>query len=115
MAINRKLKITLAAMIVASQIGGSASVAAPTVDQLLTLQDHLSQGNLGAIVAFVGENPNMLDNDTPLAGLLSDLVAMVQSGASLSALPPEMIAQLEATLRSARMASILTSVSADIY
>ena len=115
MAINRKLKITLAAMIVASQIAGSASVAAPTVDQLLTLQDHLSQGNLGAIVAFVDDNPNMLDNDTPLAGLLSDLVAMVQSGASLSALPPEMIAQLEATLRSARMASVLTSFSADIY
>ncbi|MEY3307198.1 MAG: hypothetical protein RLZZ413_1236 [Pseudomonadota bacterium] len=115
MAINRKLKITLAAMIVASQIAGSASVAAPTVDQLLTLQDHLSQGNLGAIVAFVDDNPNMLDNDTPLAGLLSDLVAMVQSGASLSALPPEMIAQLEATLRNARMASVRTSFSAEIY
>jgi len=115
MAINRKLKITLAAMIVASQIAGSASVAAPTVDQLLTLQDHLSQGNLGAIVAFVDDNPNMLDNDTPLAGLLSDLVAMVQSGASLSALPPEMIAQLEATLRNARMASVQSTFSAEIY
>ncbi len=115
MAINRKLKITLAAMIVAGQIGGSSAAAAPTVDQLLTLQDHLSQGNFDAIVAFVDKNPTILESETPLAGLLSDLVAMVESGASLTGLPPEMIAQLEATLRNARMASVLTSFSTEIY
>jgi hypothetical protein len=57
MVINRKLKITLAAMIAASQIGGSASVAAPTVDQLRTLQTHLLQGNLVAMVSFIDDNP----------------------------------------------------------
>ena len=115
MVINRKLKITLAAMIAASQIGGSASVAAPTVDQLLTLQDHLYQGNLGAIVTLVDLNPDMLDADTPLSGLLSDLVAMIQSGATLSALPPAMIAQLEASLRNARMSFVQAALSAEIY
>ena len=115
MVINRKLKITIAAMIAASQIGVSASVAAPTVDQLLTLQDHLAQGDLGAIVTFVDQNPDMLDTDTPLAGMLSDLVAMVQSGVILTALPPEMIVQLEASLRSARMSFVQSALVTEIY
>ena len=115
MVINRKLRITIAAMIAASQIAGSASVAAPTVDQLLTLQDHLTQGDLGAIVTFVGQNPDMLEADTPLSGMLSDLVAMAQSGVTLLALPPEMIAQLEASLLNARMSFGQTALSAEIY
>jgi len=115
MVINRKLRITIAAMIAASQIAGSASVAAPTVDQLLTLQDHLAQGNLGAIVTFVDQNPEMLDTDTPLSGMLSDLVAMVQSGVIFSALPPEMIAQLEDSLRTARTSLVQTALRAEIY
>ena len=115
MVINRKLKITLAAMIAASQIVGSASVAAPTVDQLLTLQDHLAQGDLEAIVTFVDQNRNVLDTDTPLSGMLADLVAMVQSGVTLTALPPEMIAQLEASLRNVRMSFVQTALSAEIY
>jgi len=115
MVINRKLKITLAAMIAASQIGGSASVAAPTVDQLLTLQTHLSQGNLVAMVSFIDDNPDMLEGHTHLSGILTALVAMVESGATLSALPPAMIAQLEASLRNARMSFVQAAFRAEIY
>ena len=115
MVINRKLKITLAAMIAASQIGGSASVAAPTVEYFLTLQTHLSHGDLGAMVSFIEDNPDMLESETPLSGMLTDLVAMVESGATLSALPLAMIAQLEASLRNARMSFVQTAFRAEIY
>jgi hypothetical protein len=47
--------------------------------------------------------------------MLTALVAMVESGATLSALPPAMIAQLEASLRNARMSFVQAAFRAEIY
>jgi hypothetical protein len=115
MQIKRKFTVILATMIVAGQIGGTPSHAAPSVDQMLMIQEFLDSGNLGALVAFVEANPGMLQEGSLLADGLLNLMTMFQSGVPLGALSLSMVAELEEALRQSMTQYRQASLTASIY
>lgn len=114
MQIRRKLTVALAAMIVAGQINGTASVAAPTADQISVLQAHLAAGDVDAFVAFVQATPDLLQDDTPLASVLRQFL-MMYAGGQLAAFRPESLAEMEMALRAAGGQFQSAAVRPEIY
>ncbi|MBA3910290.1 MAG: hypothetical protein C0524_10490 [Rhodobacter sp.] len=98
METRRKLSVTLAALVVAGQIGGGSSFAAVTPDLAQSLQDYLAAGDFRGLVAFVEGNPDLVGEGSPLAGPLLQLHSAYADEGCITAFSPAAIAELEAAL-----------------
>lgn len=67
--VRRRIGATVAAMIVALQIG-SATAAEPTVEQLDDIREILADNDVSALRRYLEANPGLLEGDTQLAQLL---------------------------------------------
>lgn len=81
MQVRRKLSVTVAALIVSTQIGSTWGMAAPSAAQISALQHHLFTRNYDGMVAVLMSNPNLLDDGSPLSAQLRQFVADHQAGA----------------------------------
>jgi hypothetical protein len=101
MDIRRKLAVTLAAMALAGQLGGTMTSAAAHSEEIEALQAYLAAGDLAGLAAFVEANPAILASDSPLGAVLADFLAAYRSGGTVTAFPPQIIADLQAALTQA--------------
>lgn len=66
---RRRMGATAAAMILAVQLG-SPLAAEPTVEQLTDIKNLLAANDVGALRAYVAQNPELAQGDDELAVLL---------------------------------------------
>ena len=59
-------------MMLAGQLGLPASGQEPSLEELSKIQALLEANDVQALNAYLRLNPNLLEGDTPLAGLLND-------------------------------------------
>jgi hypothetical protein len=115
MDVRRKLAVTLAAMALAGQLGGTLPLSAAQPDQIEALQGYLSAGDLRGLAGYVQENPALLDDDSPLAAVLADFLAAYRSGPVLTAFPPQVLADLEAALTESAARVGQSTMTASLY
>ena len=101
---RRKLSVTVAALIVSTQLGSPLGAAAPTSGHIGYLQDHLAAGDLDALAGFLSASPDLLVDGSPLSQALGNFMAAYQSGAFTS-FSSEELSMLESSLASACRAS----------
>lgn len=77
---RRKLSVTVAALIVSTQLGSSFGSAAPSPRQIATLQDHLSTQDYDAMADYLATSPDLLSDDSALARVLGDFLASYRAG-----------------------------------
>jgi hypothetical protein len=97
MKTRKKLAIAVAAMIASTQIGGPALAAAPTADQLATIQSYVSAGDYDALAAFLAVHPELMEAQTGFARELRSFVAAHAVGAAYS-FAPSTLSAMERTL-----------------
>lgn len=115
MDVRRKLAVTLAAMALAGQLGGTLPLSAAQTDQIEALQGYLSSGDLRGLAGFVDEHPDLLDPGSPLAAALADFLAAYRSGRALTAFPPQIMTELEAALTAAARNVGQSTKTASLY
>jgi hypothetical protein len=111
---SRKIAVTLAAVVVAGQIGGWQTQAAPTAGEVSTIQGYLASGNYAALAGFLESNPNLLVENTPLAAALNDFVSSYRATQGL-AFSPASLDQMEAALGRAQSAASGAASRSSIY
>lgn len=98
METRRKLSVTIAALVVAGQIGGGTSFASVTPALAHSLQDYLAAGDFRGLIAFVQGNPDLVAEGSPLAGPLLQFQSTYADDHCITAFPAWLIADLEASL-----------------
>lgn len=101
---RRKLSVTVAALIVSTQLGSPLGAASPSSGHIAYLQDHLAMGDYAALAGFLSASPDLLTDGSPLSQALGNFMAAYQSGAFTS-FTSEELSMLETTLASACRAS----------
>ena len=71
---KREVALTVAAMILAAQLGSSVAAAEPSVEQLSRIADLLANNDLKALRSFLDVNPDLLEGDSRVAALLRRFV-----------------------------------------
>jgi hypothetical protein len=77
-------------MIVASQLRGPALAEQPTLDQLALMAEYLESNDIEALRAFLLLHPELLEDETPLAGELRRFMAETQNLADYLAFEPNL-------------------------
>jgi hypothetical protein len=88
---KRKIGLTIAAMLLAAQLGAPLDAAEPSLEQLYAIAAILEQNDVAALRSFVEGNPEVLEGDGQLAILLRrfmvasrDLNAYLSSGGGMN-------------------------------
>jgi hypothetical protein len=81
MNMRRKLSVSVAALIVSTQLGSSLGVAAPSAGQLAVLQGHLEARDYGALAEYLTNSPDLLSDTSPLSQTLNRFMADYQTSA----------------------------------
>lgn len=71
---KRKFCVTVSAMILAVQLGSPLAAAEPTVEELSQIAAFLESNDVEALRAYILLRPELLEGDTPLAGLLREFM-----------------------------------------
>lgn len=100
MNVRRRVSVSVAALIVATQLGSSLGIAAPSAGQLAVLQGHLEARDYGALASFLTNSPDLLSDTSPLSQALNKFMADYQSN-SLSPFSNDVLATLESTMAEA--------------
>ncbi len=67
---RRTIGNTVAAMILAAQLGSPLAAAEPSLEQLTVISSHLASNEVAALRDYLDTNPELLEGETPLAVLL---------------------------------------------
>ncbi len=97
---RRTLSVTLAALVVSTQLGSALDAAAPSARQIALMQDHLSSGNYDALAVYLAASPDLLSHDSPLSQALGDFLAAYRANA-LDAFSGSRLAALETLMAEA--------------
>jgi hypothetical protein len=97
---RRTLSVTLAALVVSTQLGSALDAAAPSARQIAVMQDHLSSGNYGALAVYLAASPDLLSHASPLSQALGDFLAAYRTG-SFDAFSASRLAALETLMAEA--------------
>lgn len=100
MNVRRKISVSVAALIVSTQLSSSLVVAAPSAGQLAVLQGHLETRDYGALAGYLMNSPDLLSDSSPLSQTLNKFMADYQTG-SFSPFSDDVLATLESTLAEA--------------
>lgn len=68
--VRRRIGATVAAMLVAVQLGSPLAAAEPTIVQLNTIKTMLADNDVAALQAYLQGNPELLEGDSQLSTLL---------------------------------------------
>jgi len=71
---NRKIAVTVSALLLATHIGSPLAAAEPTVDQLAAINGYLENNQVEELRAFLALNPDLLEGEGPLAVLLREFM-----------------------------------------
>jgi hypothetical protein len=72
---KRKLGTTIAAMMLAAQLGSPLAAAEPTVEQLGEIATYLENNNVRALRLYLQRYPDLMEGDGQLAALLREFYA----------------------------------------
>lgn len=100
MNVRRKISVSVAALIVSTQLGSSLVVAAPSARQLAVLQGHLEARDYGALAGYLMNSPDLLSDSSPLSQTLNKFMADYQTG-SYSPFSDDALATLESMMADA--------------
>lgn len=92
--------MTVAAMIVSTQLGSSFGSAAPIAGQIAEMQRHLAARNYDALASFLAASPDLLSENSPLSQALFSFMEAYQDG-SVRAFSDEDLAVLETRMAEA--------------
>jgi hypothetical protein len=106
MDIRRKLAVTLAAMALAGQLGAPLPATAASRTQLSIMQAYLAADDPSGLADYIDQNPELLEQGSPLSSLLMDFMRVYRGQARLVAFPPQTVASLKAPLVTALRAAM---------
>ena len=102
MDIKRKLAVTVAAMVLAGQMGATLSATAATRTQLRALQDYLTANDLAGLTQYVSANPELMEpnrpEEQPLASVLVEFMTQCRPEDRLAAFVPPLFGNCQGDL-----------------
>lgn len=71
---NRKIGITVTAMLLAVHLGSPLAAEQPTTEQLSQIAAYLAGNDVSALRSYLLAHPDLLEEQSPLAGLLREFM-----------------------------------------
>ena len=87
---KRKVGVTVAALILAAQLGSPLAAQQPSLEQLTEVAGLLAENDVEGLRAYIEANPELLDGDGPLAALFRRFLVESEDLATYLGLQPDL-------------------------
>ncbi|HLS58431.1 MAG TPA: hypothetical protein VK022_02275 [Paracoccaceae bacterium] len=71
---RKRLGVAVTAMLLGTQLGGSADAAEPRIEQLETISQFIEKGEIESLIVYLLENPELMEGDDAVAMRLRDFM-----------------------------------------
>lgn len=115
---RKKLAFAVAAMMVSLHVNGPADAAAPTPEQLTTIETHVISGDFAALAAMLAAFPELMDASTAFGQELSSFFEAYSANATFAFSPTSLTAmqnQLSSVLSTVAQPASATGTPSSLY